>query len=131
MNQAKDRILCVDDEPNVRSALMRHLRRHFDVSDAPSGAEALELLLAAPPFAVIVSDLRMPGMDGVSFLTRAQAIQPTAVRILLTGYGDLEVAVRAVNSGHIFRFLQKPCPPEVLLPALSEAILEHRRLAAG
>jgi DNA-binding NtrC family response regulator len=127
MARGHDRVLCVDDEPNVLSAMARHLRRHFDVTTAQGGAAALEILLGAPPFAVIVSDLRMPGMDGVSFFSRAHAMWPHTVRVLLTGEGDLDAAVRAVNQGQIFRFLKKPCPPEVLLPALREAVEEHQR----
>lgn len=120
------RVLFVDDEPNVLAGFERQLRKRYEMETAPSGAEGL-VALAREPFAVVVSDMRMPGMDGAQFLARARERHPDTVRLLLTGYADLRSAIEAVNQGHIFRFLTKPCPSEALTAAL-DAALEQRRL---
>lgn len=124
------RVLCVDDEPNVLAALTRHLGRRFAVSTATGGAMGLDLVRRGPPFHVVISDLRMPAMDGVAFLGQVRAADPDAVRILLTGNADVEAAMAAVNRGHIFRFLAKPCPPDVLSTAIDAAVEQHRLVTA-
>lgn len=121
-----EKILFVDDEPNVLAALERQLRKEYAVETAPGGAEALAALDARGPFAVVVSDMRMPGMDGAQFLSHVYHRHPTAVRMLLTGYTDLRSAIEVVNRGHIFRFLMKPCPPETLGAALGAALAQYR-----
>jgi len=100
------------------------------VDTAPGGAEALAAMRERGPYAVIVSDLRMPGMDGVQLLEEARAVSPQSVRILLTGQGDIEAAIEAVNRGGLFRFLTKPCPPETLVPALEAALAQHLLVTA-
>jgi EAL domain-containing protein (putative c-di-GMP-specific phosphodiesterase class I) len=77
------------------------------------------------PFAVVVSDMRMPGMDGATFLARVRSESPQTTRVLLTGQTELSAAIRAINDGQIFRFLNKPCPPEVLDRCLQEAVVRH------
>jgi CheY-like chemotaxis protein len=126
----RPKILCVDDERLVREGLTLHLRRRYDVTTAESGAEALLALRSAPGVAVIVSDMRMPGMDGAAFLAASRAVAPDAVRLLLTGMTDTESAVKAVNEGQIFRFLTKPCSPATLLTAVEAAIEQHRLVTA-
>ena len=121
------RVICVDDEPRVLKGLRRMLGREFDVELAEGGAEALSMMRVGDRFDVIVSDMRMPAMSGAQLLAAARTEFPETVRILLTGQSDLEDAVSAVNEGNIFRFLTKPCPPDVLLPALNDAV-EHGRL---
>lgn len=121
------RIVCVDDEPRVLKGLRRRIGRAYDVSTAESGAEALALMRDTATFQVVVSDMRMPGMSGAEFLYKVRQEFPDTVRILLTGQSDLNDAIAAVNEGNIFRFLSKPCPPEILMPALSDAV-EHYRL---
>ena len=121
------RIICVDDEPRVLKGLRRMLGREFDIEVAEGGAEALTMMRSGDPFDVIVSDMRMPSMTGAQLLAAVSSEFPDTVRVLLTGQSDLEDAVSAVNDGKIFRFLTKPCPPEVLLPALNDAV-EHGRL---
>lgn len=113
------RIVCVDDEPRILKGLRRRIGRDYDVSTAESGAEALALMKEEEPFQVVVSDMRMPGMTGAQFLAQVRTEYPDTVRILLTGQSDLNDAIAAVNEGNIFRFLSKPCPPEVLMPALA------------
>ncbi len=123
------KILCVDDEPNVLAGLELHLHRRYDLTTANGGAAALELLEKST-FAVILSDMRMPGMDGAKFLSRARQLAPDSVRMLLTGQADLDSAVAAVNEGQVFRFLLKPCPPDRLLAAFQSAVEQHRLLTA-
>lgn len=127
---ARPRILCVDDEPNILQALARTLGRQFEVRTAENGARALEALRGGEPFAVVMSDLRMPGMDGIALLGAVREEFPDTVRVLLTGKADFEAAIQAVNQGSIFRFLQKPCPAEVLGPALQAAAAQHRLITA-
>ncbi len=121
------RILCVDDEPNVLQAFERQFRKRFELQTALGPERALEAIATGGPFAVVVSDLRMPGMDGITFLTRVREKAPDSVRIILTGQADLDTAIAAVNQGNVFQFLTKPCPPEMLARAL-DAGLEHHRL---
>ena len=120
------RILCVDDEPNVLAGLTRLLHRRYDVETAGGGDAALALLDAASPFAVVVSDLHMPGLGGVELLRRVRQRAPDTVRVLLTGHADLEAAIAAINEGHVFRFLTKPVAPEALVNSLSDAVEQFR-----
>ncbi|MFQ5654921.1 MAG: HD domain-containing phosphohydrolase [Planctomycetota bacterium] len=119
------KLLCVDDEPNVLSSLSRGLRGHFRVKTATSGLKGLKILEEEGPFAVVMSDMRMPVMDGAKFLSRVREAQPDTVRILLTGHADRDAAIAAVNEGQIFRFLSKPCPPTTLLKALKAAARQY------
>jgi response regulator RpfG family c-di-GMP phosphodiesterase len=123
---SKPKILCVDDEANVLSALKRQLRHDFDVSVAEDARKGMAILLRDGPFPIVMSDMRMPVIDGVSFLSKVREKSPDSVRVLLTGYADLDSAVGAVNRGQIFRFLTKPCQREDLLSALSEAVEQYR-----
>ncbi|MGB7342575.1 MAG: response regulator [Pirellulaceae bacterium] len=122
-----DKILLVDDEPNVLQAFKRNLRKQFDLEVAVGGHAALETITEKGPFAVVVSDMQMPEMSGVEFLRNVRQVNDHTVRIMLTGNADQKTAVDAVNEGMIFRFLNKPCPPEQLAKVL-EAGLEHYRL---
>lgn len=124
------RVLCVDDEPNVLDGLRRHLRQGFDVDTAEGSGEGLQMVEESGPFAVVISDLRMPGMDGIEFLSRVREHSPDTARVLLTGNADLRSAIAAVNEGQLFRFLTKPCPPKVLLPAVQAAADHHRLVTA-
>lgn len=126
----RPRVLCVDDEPLILEGLQLHLRRHYSVVTATSGAEAIAVVDTGEPLAVIVSDMRMPGMDGATFLSRAKALAPHAVRILLTGQTDLNSAIAAINEGQIFRFLTKPVPPPTLLATVAAAVEQHRLLTS-
>jgi response regulator RpfG family c-di-GMP phosphodiesterase len=120
-------MLCVDDDPNVLEALRDTLRRSFDVRVTTSPAEAVEQLKREPAgYAIVLSDMRMPVMDGATFLGEARRFAPDATRMLLTGYADIEAATRAVNSAHLFRFLTKPCEPDELLRACTAALTQHR-----
>jgi response regulator RpfG family c-di-GMP phosphodiesterase len=123
----RPRILCVDDEPHVLDALRDILRRNFDVRVATGGEEALAILGEDPDgFAVVISDMRMPGMSGSDFLRAARAVAPDAVRMLLTGHADLEAAIRAVNGARLFRFMTKPCDSGELVQSCAAALEQHR-----
>jgi len=122
----RPRLLFVDDEPAVVEALAANLRRTFDIVTATSGAEGLERLEAESDFAVVMSDMRMPKMDGATFLAHARETAPNTVRILLTGHSDLDATIKAVNHGQIFRFLTKPCPRDTLRAAIETAVAQHR-----
>src|SRR5919108_3505283 len=125
------RVLCDDDEPHVLEGLRDSLRRSFDVSVADSGSAGLALLEKDPDgYAVVVSDMRMPGMSGAAFLSQAKRVAPNAVRVLLTGHADVEAAISAVNDGQLFRFLTKPCSREELLRTCAAALGQHRLLVA-
>ncbi len=122
-----DRILLVDDDQNLLSSLKRRLRKRFQVKIATGPEQGLEAIATEGPFAVILSDLQMPGMDGIQFLSRVKTLVPDSVRIMLTGNADLQKAIQAVNEGHIYRFLTKPCPIDTLVSILDQAV-EHYRL---
>jgi CheY-like chemotaxis protein len=124
------RVLCVDDEPKVLEGLSLYLHRRFDVATATSGAAGLEILARDATTAVVMSDMRMPGMDGAAFLGRARQLVPDAVRLLLTGQADVDSAIAAVNEGQLFRFLTKPCPPLQVLAAVEAAAEQHRLITA-
>jgi response regulator RpfG family c-di-GMP phosphodiesterase len=130
MPSGRPRVLCVDDEPAVLEGLGLHLRRGFECVMAGGGEAALAELKRGLPFAVILSDMRMPGMDGATFLARARSLAPDTVRVLLTGQADLDSALAAVNHGQIFRFLTKPCPPDVVRATLDQAAEQHRLVVA-
>ena len=122
-------ILLVDDEVAILDGLRRQLRKKFTVHTANGGAEALELLNSQPA-TVVVSDMRMPHMDGATFLSRVRALYPNVVRILLTGQTDTQAAIQAVNEGQIYRFLTKPCPPDVFVDELTSAVELNRLVTA-
>ncbi len=126
----KPRVLFVDDEPRVLSGLKRIAGRQYQVVTAQSGSAGLKVLLDEEPFAVIVSDMRMPRMDGAEFLSRVQNLAPDSVRVMLTGVNEVGVATQAVNRGQIFRFLSKPCSSDELLQALDAAVDQHRLITA-
>jgi len=123
-----DNILLVDDEENVLKGYRRSLRGRFRVDTALSAAEALEKIDSNGEYPVVISDMRMPHMDGVEFLARLKESHPETVRVLLTGNSDQATAVQAINRGDVFRFLNKPCPPDELGATVATAIQHHRLL---
>jgi response regulator RpfG family c-di-GMP phosphodiesterase len=123
-------ILCVDDEPRIVDSLAVHLRRDYQVFAANGGTSALQMLKEKGAPAVIVSDMRMPGMDGATLLKHVRQLYPETTRILLTGEPGRDAAIAAVNEGQIFRFLTKPCPPDQLRSAIEAGVLHHRLLIA-
>ncbi len=121
-----EKVLCVDDDPKILTAFRRSLWEQFQIDTSASGEEALALVARQGPYAVVVADMRMPGMDGVQLLAQLQQEAPDTVRIMLTGNADMQTAVDAVNHGHIFRFLNKPCSTETLALALTAGIRQYQ-----
>jgi len=134
----KHRLLLVDDEESITKALYRIFRREgYEILTASSGQEGLEVLKEdKKPFSLIISDQRMPGMSGAQFLEKAKKIFPNAMRILLTGYSDMDAIVDAINKGEIHRYLTKPWNDDDLLIQIRHALeqyelrVENRRLLA-
>ena len=122
--------LCVDDEPFVVEGLSHQLERHFDVRVATSGKAALEIMSTEKEFAVVISDMQMPEMNGADFLELVKKRWPQTLRILLTGHADMEAAAQAVNKGDLFRFLLKPCAATDLRQAIEEACEKRRHAEA-
>ncbi|TWT99310.1 Hydrogenase transcriptional regulatory protein hupR1 [Botrimarina colliarenosi] len=121
-------ILFVDDEPNILSGLRRMLRTRrggWEMAFCESGASALERL-AETPVDVVVSDMRMPGMDGAELLTRVRELYPDTVRMILSGHSDQEMTLRAVGPAH--RYLAKPCDPVLLTEAIDASLELHSRV---
>ena len=125
-----ERILFIDDEKHILSAFQRMLRTDYEGVFASSAAEALEHLDPAKPFSVVVCDMRMPEMVGVQVLKRFARESAETVRIMLSGNADQETAVRAINEGHIFRYLTKPCPEALLRSTLSAAVKQYELVTA-
>jgi ActR/RegA family two-component response regulator len=123
-------ILFVDDEPKILQALERQLNGKFQMQTADGPEQGLRTVQQKGPFAVVVADFRMPGMNGIQFLAEVKIANPDTVRVMLTGQADLHTAMVAVNEGSIFRFLTKPCPIEVLTAALVSAIEQNRLITS-
>jgi len=126
----KQKILFVDDDPNLLAALKRGLRKQFEFDVALGPEQGLSALDEDGPFAVVVADMRMPGMNGVQFLAEVKTRSPDTVRMMLTGNADLQTAITAVNEGNIFRFLTKPSSQEVLAAALNAGLQQYRLVTA-
>lgn len=123
-------VLLVDDEPAVLSGLRRTLGRAFAITTEDNPVNALKTLRLRGPFVAVVSDLRMPQIDGVELLRRCGEIDPDAKRIMLTGNADLESSTRAINHGHVWHLLSKPTSAEELKRVLEEATATHEREAS-
>ena len=123
-------LLVVDDEPDVCDSVHDLLRREFRVLKANGAEEGLRLLREEEVH-IIMTDQRMPLVTGVDFLTRVKANMPQAIRMLYTGFTDLESIIAAINQGHIYQFLRKPWQPEELLDAVRSAAAEFDRLVAA
>jgi response regulator RpfG family c-di-GMP phosphodiesterase len=119
------KILFVDDDPNVLASFERGLRGRFTFETAVGSAAALEYLKHKGPYAVIVADMRMPGMSGLELLEQVRTSLPDTVRLMLTGNADQQTAVDAINRGQVFSFLNKPCGPEQLTAALDRALRQY------
>lgn len=127
----KEKILLVDDDENLLSGLKRQFYRVFSFDTAVGGYNALLKIKDSPqPYSVIISDMRMPEMNGVEFLKKVKAVSPDSVRIMLTGNADMETAIEAVNKGNIFRFLSKPIEPQSLKITIIAAIRQYKLVVA-
>ena len=126
----KDKVLLVDDDAMVLAGLKRQLRNQFSIDTALSGEEALQRMRENGPYAVIVSDFMMPGMNGVEFLSRVKNSNPETIRMMLTGTADMLTAIKAVNEGNIFQFHPKPCPTETLSKAIQSGLTHYNKTVA-
>jgi response regulator RpfG family c-di-GMP phosphodiesterase len=120
-----NKILCVDDEESILKGFQLNLRKDFELHLASNGAEGLEVFDREKGFALVLSDMRMPQMDGATLLSEIKKRDPEVVTVLLTGHTDFESAMSAVNEGSIFRMLSKPCPPEMLIKVLGDGLAQH------
>ena len=129
-----DRVLLIDDDANVLMALTRTLRKRFDIATAASGQQAIEMVVAALDgpgrFAVAVCDMHMPGMDGMTTLERLRALDPALVGVMLTGDGDRNTAIDALNGGNIFRFYSKPFDCNLLSDGIAASLHQNHLLRA-
>jgi CheY-like chemotaxis protein len=125
-----ERVLFVDDEPQVLEGIQRTMHKKVSIQTAASGEEALKTLQSQGPFALVISDMRMPGMSGAQFLAKVRVQSPESVRMILSGQADLQATVEAVNDGHIYRFLSKPCSSEQLFDAISDGLKQYRLVCA-
>lgn len=119
-------ILFVDDEAAVLDSLKRQLHGKFNIQTAVGPEAAKKLIQESETFAVIVSDMKMPGLSGAQLLAWSKGVSPDSVRIILTGFSDMDNAMKAVNEGNVYRFLTKPCDSQVLIRTLVEAIRQYR-----
>lgn len=124
------RVLFVDDEVNLLYGVQRQFRNRYEVAIAQGPKSGLEMIRMKEPYAVVVADMRMPYMNGIQFLSEAMKISSDTVRIMLTGQADQQTAVDAVNRGHIFRFLNKPCDSDNLAMAIDAGIEQYRLITA-
>ncbi|GMU84327.1 MAG: hypothetical protein AMXMBFR47_41970 [Planctomycetota bacterium] len=122
-------ILCVDDDPDILNMYRQTIGTVFTIETAESGEDAIAKVDHCA-YAVVLSDMTMPGMTGIELLTEIRRRSPETVRIMLTGHADLQTAIQAVNEGNIFRFMTKPCPGELLSKALQTGIEQHRLIKA-
>jgi len=121
----KPKVLFVDDEPLVLEGLCRSVYREFNAETAEGPEVGLLKVKNNGPYSVVVSDMRMPVMDGAEFLVRVRAFAPDSIRVMLTGYADMEASMRAVNDGRIFRFLNKPVAPEDLILTIRACVTQY------
>jgi len=126
----RERILLVDDDSNVLDGFRRTLSREFLLETALGSDQALGLIEKNGPYAVIVSDMRMPGMNGIQLLSAVKNASPDTIRIILTGNADLQTAIDAINEGNSFRFLIKPCDRDVMAKTLTAALMQYRLVTA-
>lgn len=125
MYQKSNKILLVDDEPNVLRSLSRLLEK-YEVFTADSGDNAL-LLAESLTFDLVISDYRMPGMNGIDFLILFKRLQPNAIRVVLTGFPDLEAVQHAINEAQVFRFINKPWSNLEILSVVENG-LQHKHM---
>jgi len=125
-----EKILLVDDDSNILDGYRRSLSREFVMQTALGGQQALDLIAEKGPYAVVVSDMRMPGMDGIQLLSTIKAQSPDTIRVMLTGNSDMDTAIDAINEGSIFRFLTKPCSKDIMAKTLTAALVQYRLVTA-
>ncbi|MBW2410425.1 MAG: SpoIIE family protein phosphatase, partial [Deltaproteobacteria bacterium] len=124
----RTKILLVDDDEMLLAGLKRQLRNKFFVETAVSGEEAVQMVEKKGPYAVVVSDYKMPGMNGIEFLRQVKQTDPDTIRMMLTGSADMTTAINAVNEGSIYKFHPKPCPAKILGEAIQSGVEEYQKI---
>ncbi|HIK98706.1 MAG TPA: response regulator [Dehalococcoidia bacterium] len=130
MTESQDSILCVDDDNDVLELLQFTLGTHHVVHTTTSAIDAIRRLETTKKFAVVIADMNMPEMDGIHFLAKVRTLCPKTTRMLLTGFVELDAAVRAVNQGGIFRFLTKPFEDHELRSSVDDAVEQFQLVTA-
>jgi CheY-like chemotaxis protein len=126
--EARPRILVVDDEEAILETMSFTFEDDYEVQTASDPRRALDLLEAKGPFAVVLTDQRMPDMSGVEFVSEVRRRHPTTVRMILTGFSDMDAIIQAINDGHIYAYITKPWEPDHLKQVMKQAV-EHYKLA--
>lgn len=119
------KILLVDDDPYVLASLSRQFHNDYAVFTAQSGLQALQEMKKDGPFSLMITDYHMPSMSGIELVIQMHKVEPDTINVLLTGNADVEMAVNAINEGHLFRFLLKPCPKETILQTVEAGIKQY------
>jgi response regulator RpfG family c-di-GMP phosphodiesterase len=131
MESKQQTVLCVDDEENILSSLRRLLRReHYRLLTASSGTKGLEIL-SQNDVDLVISDQRMPEMNGTDFLKQVKTLYPDITRIILTGYTDVDSITEAINEGHIYKFFLKPWNDSHLMLEIRQALEQHKLVEAN
>ena len=123
-------VLLVDDEPNVLKGYQRNIEGMFESEAVGDPAEALRRIEESDKYALILSDYRMPGMNGVELLRKASEIRPNTVRMLITGYADVKTSMEAINEGSVFRMLAKPCDTNSFYKAIESGLRQHELITS-
>ncbi len=124
----RTKVLLVDDDEMLLAGLKRQLRNKFKIETAISGEDAVKMVEENGPYAVVVSDYMMPGMNGIELLRQVKVSDPDTIRMMLTGSADMSTAIKAVNEGSIYKFHPKPCPAETLGNAIQSGIEEYHKV---
>jgi len=123
----KTKVLFVDDDNNILQGYRRSLRAEYEVNTALGAEAGIELIRSQErPYSIIVSDMRMPGIDGIEFLSQVMKISPRSIRIMLSGDADQQSVVDSVNQGQVYRFINKPCEQEELKQILTMATRQYQ-----
>jgi DNA-binding NtrC family response regulator len=121
------KVLFVDDEPNILEGVRRQLRKLVTLDTASNADEGMQAVLQNGPYAVVISDMRMPYMNGTKFLSQVRAVHPDTVRMILSGQADVDSTIAAINDAQIFRFLTKPCSGDNLVSAVEAALQQFEQ----
>jgi response regulator RpfG family c-di-GMP phosphodiesterase len=130
MSKPAEKVLLVDDDRNLLDSFTRQFHKRINLVTAASGEDAIQAVTYEGPFAVVISDMQMPNMDGLDFLIQVRMLSQDTVRVMLTGNANMDVAIRAINDGNIYRFLQKPVPIGVLFETMIDGIQQYRLVTA-
>jgi CheY-like chemotaxis protein len=128
MEPTRPKILVVDDEEAILETMSFTFEDEYEVHTSTDARRALDLLDARGPFAAVLTDQRMPEMSGVEFVTEVWKRHPTTVRMILTGFSDMDAIIQAVNDGHVYAYISKPWEPDHLKQVMKQAV-DHHKLA--